>query len=310
MFYPKFRLVYWISCIILVLLCFSQTSWAYQQNPGLNWGNTNILDGMIPPPGVWLSSYVVGYSADEFKNGDGHDLPGDHEIDVLAYAPQFYYIHDQKILDNFTVGFQFFPTIIQDFNLDSDFLTADNSMLGDLIFGPFIGRTEQLGKNWLFHWVFEYDTFFPTGEYDEDDDINPGANYWTFEPWFNFTLQMPHGFALSTRQHFTYNTENHDTDIQAGCLYHFNYSLTKSLDFIDPNLRLGVVGYYGKQLENDELEGHDIHNSKEQIFAIGPGISWRTPTGIIFSLKAYFENQAENRTEGEKVVFRMIQKLW
>ncbi len=306
-----FRKIFY-TCVITLFFFFflNSIASAYNQNPGINWGHTNILDGVIPPPGVWLSSYVVGYSSDEFKNGNGDDLPGQHELDALVYAPQFYYFHDKKLWDSYTVGFQFFPTIIQNYNLDSDFLNANNSMLGDFIFGPLIGRTEKVGQDWLFHWVFEFDTYFPTGEYDEDDDINPSANYWTFEPWFNFTLQMPYGFSLSTRQHFAYNTENNDTNIQAGPLYHFNYSFMKTIDFIDPNLRLGVVGYYGKQLEDDELDGHDISNSKEQIFAIGPGIHWVTPTGIIVSLKAYFESEVENRPEGDKVVFRMIQKLW
>lgn len=302
-----------LSILLIFMFC-SQTSLAYNQNPNQNWGNTCGLDAILPPPGLYFSNYIVNYSSNDFKNGDGHDLklPGgdDPDLDVVAYAPQFIYVHDKKILDNYSIGFQFFPTVLQSYNLDSDVLSADSSTLGDMIFGPWIGRTEKLGQDWLFHWVFEFDTYFPTGQYDDDEDINPGANYWTFEPWLAFSLQMPYGLTLATRQHFAYNTENDDTDVQAGSLYHFNYSLWKSLDSLVPKLQIGLVGYYGDQLEDDELDGHDMDDSEEEVFAIGPGISWTAPTGTVLRLKAYFENEVENRPEGNRVVLRIIQKLF
>jgi hypothetical protein len=295
-------------------MIFPKNCIAYHQNPNHNWGNTCGLDPLLPPPGLYLSNYVVDYSSDDFRDGDGHDLelPGgdDPELDVVAYAPQFIYVHDKKVFDTYSIGFQFFPTIFQSYNLDSDVLSADSSTLGDMIFGPWIGRTEKLGGNCLLHWLVEFDTYFPTGEYSEHEDLNPGANFWTFEPWVALTFQMPYGLTLATRQHIAFNTENDDTDIQAGALYHCNYSLWKKLDFIDPKLDIGVVGYYGKQLKDDELDGHDLDDSEEEVFAIGPGISWMAPTGTIIRLKAYFESNAENRPEGERFVLRIIQKLF
>mgnify|MGYP006290950051 CR=1 FL=1 len=296
------------------VLSISQNAYTYNQNPSHNWGNTCGLDPILPPPGLYFSNYVVNYSSNDFKNYKGRDLElpngDDPDLDVVAYAPQLIYVHNQKVFNDYSVGFQLFPTIIQSYNLNSDVMSADSSTFGDMIFGPWIGRTEKIGQNCRLHWLFEFDTYCPIGEYDKDDDINPGANFWTFEPWLAFSFQLPYGITLATRQQLAYNTENHDTDIQAGCLYHCNYSLWKSLDFIDPKLQLGIVGYYGKQLEDDELNGNDIDRSKEEIFAIGPGLSWTSPTGTTIRLKTYFETEAENRAEGSRIVLRIIQKIW
>lgn len=96
-----------------------------------------------------------------------------------------------------------------------------------------------------------------------------------------------------------------ETDLQAGTMWHCNFSLMKTLDFIDPDLRLGAVGYYGKQLEKDDIDGYPEAEAKEEVFGIGPGIHWRNQ-GVIWSLKTYFESSAENRPKGTRVVLRII----
>jgi hypothetical protein len=88
--------------------------------------------------------------------------------------------------------------------------------------------------------------------------------------------------------------------------YHFNYSLMKTVDFISPSLRVGLVGYYEKQLTEDELDDHDMSDSKEQVFAIGPAIHYITKGGVVLSLKSYFESGVENRGEGTAIVGRLI----
>lgn len=314
-----FRKLFFIwTSVLLTLLLLSGISLASMatQHPNNNWGNTSGLDAILPPPGMYLSNYIIDYSANDLLDDDGHEvqLPGgdDPDLDVVAYAPQFIYV-GEKIWGDWTPGFIVFPTIISSWNVDSDFLSADSSTIGDLIFGPWIGHTEKLSENCLFHWTFEFDTYFPTGEYDEHKDLNPSYNAWTFEPWMDLALQLPYGITLGTRQHFTYNTENNDTDIRGGACYHFNYSIWKTLDFINPKygkFDLGVVGYYWKQLEEDELDDHDIDDSEYQTFSYGPALSWVTPTHQVIRLKWYHETEVENGFEGDRMVLRIIQKLW
>ena len=313
---------------ILFVLFGASSAMGYNQSPNLNWGATNILDAIIPPPGLYLSSYVVGYSSDEFKDGDGDTFSGDNELNAIVYDPQLVWVSKNTLPGNFKYGFQV-QLPFQGYDLESEIptpggsvsLETGDSVIGDLNFGPFIGRTEKLCEDWLLHWFFEFDVFAPIGEYDKHAQINPSSNYWTLEPFLSMTLQMPKGFSLSTRQLFTYNFTNDEyipfgvpgateTDLQAGAMWHCNFSFMKTLDFIDPNLRLGAVGYYGKQLEEDDVDDYPFleEDSEEQIFGIGPGLHWMHK-GVIWSLKAYFESNAENRTEGSRVVLRIINRF-
>jgi len=304
-----------ILVILMVSLSFG-TAMAWHQ-PALNLGNTNVLDAIVPPPGVYLELYTMWYNSDEFKDNNGHNfLPGHNEMTLEAIVPQLVWIPKKRLTDNLGFGIQALMPVVN-VDMDSDVgLTANSNAFGDLCIGPFIYGIKpiHLGDGFDLHWVFEFDTYFPTGEYDKHETVNPGSNLWTLEPWLSFTLMMPHGFSFSTRQHFTYNTTNDDYlmpdgkthDLQPGLCYHFNYSLMKTVDFISPRLRFGVVGYYEKQLTEDQIDDHDLDDSKEQVFAIGPAIHYMTKGGVVVSLKSYFESAAENRPEGAKLVGRII----
>ena len=311
--------------IVMALILSANVVQAYNQNPNLNWGNTTLMDAALPPPGLYMSNYMVYYHSDDFKDGNGDKLPGKNEVDVLVYTPQLIYVSPTKI-GNLTWGWQAMLPLINysvDSNWGPDFggagLEEETGVIGDLIVAPWIGGVVPFSANSRLHWFFDFDVYIPIGDYDSKKNLNPSANYWTLEPFLALTLQLPHGFSITTRQHFAYNFKNDDYrmnslggvggekgELKAGMLWHFNYDVMKTVDFITPNLMVGVAGYYGKQLTDDEFDGHDISASKEQIFAIGPAIWYLNSKGTVFSLRAYFESAAENRPEGEKVVARII----
>jgi hypothetical protein len=300
--------------IISALILSASVAQAFNQNPSLNWGNTTLMDAALPPPGIYMSNYMVYYHADKFKDGNGDTIPGKNEVDVLVYTPQLIYVSPTKI-GNLTWGFQALLPFIN-YTADTDIgVEENNDVIADLCFGPYIGGVIPFSANSRLHWFFDFDFYAPIGDYDNKKALNPSANYWTLEPFLALTLQLPHGFSITTRQHFTYNFKNDDYinpatgekgDLQAGMLWHFNYDVMKTVDFISPNLMVGVAGYYGKQLNEDEFEGKDIPNSKEQKFAVGPAIWYLNSKGTVFSLRAYFESHNEANPEGEKFVARII----
>ena len=315
----RFRLspqVLFVSIFLALAVILSGASvQAFNQNPNLNWGNTTIMDAPLPPPGLYLSNYMVYYTANKLVDGKGDKMPGKNKLDVLVYTPQLIYVSPTKI-GNLTWGWQALLPIIN-YTTDMDIpLKENNDVLGDLCFGPYIGGIVPFGPNSRLHWFFDFDIYAPIGSYDKKKAFNPSANYWTLEPFLALTLQLPYGFSIGTRQHFTYNFKNdeyvidpvtgEEGDLKAGMLWHFNYEVMKSVDFISPNLLVGAAGYYGKQLNEDEFEGHDMKNSKEQKFAVGPAIWYLSKNGIVFSLRAYFESNNKATAEGEKVVARLI----
>jgi hypothetical protein len=107
----------YLSCVLFIILTglFAGNAMAYNQSPNLNWGYTNILEGILPPPGLYLSSYVVGYHADTFRDG-----PPDSEIYALVYSPQLIWLSQNALPKGFRYGFQA-QLPIQSYNLDSEF---------------------------------------------------------------------------------------------------------------------------------------------------------------------------------------------
>lgn len=318
------------------LLCLmSSAAMGYYQNPTLNWGYTDFLDGasISQPPGFVFNPKVSTYSTTTFRDGNGDKQPGRTTMSLLAFAPQLIYTSPKKLPWGLTWGAQAQWHLVSIHSTSNIGMESNSALTGDTIFGPFVGRSHALGKDWAFHWFGEFDVYAPTGSYDKDKAFNPGCNFWSFEPFLAMTLTMPYGFELSTRQHYVWNTKNNSVvnpvltgvgdptlatnpyathDVKPGEMWHMNFSFSKSLDFITPLLRFGVVGYYGQQTTADQVDGNTWGNSKERIFGIGPAISYtyiregeRKPTAI-FSLKAYSESKAEARSEGTRVVFRMI----
>ncbi|OQX63795.1 MAG: hypothetical protein B5M56_01730 [Desulfococcus sp. 4484_241] len=316
----KTRTVWSLFLILAAVMVCSSAAIAYNQNPNLNYGHTNLLDAMLPPPGLYLSNYMIIYSTDEFKDSNGDNFPLNNEMDLVVYSPQFIWLAGNNLPGDLRWGIQaLLPLYGYDVNSGLG-LDSGGGIIGDLCVGPFVGKAVPLSDDFVFHWFAELDVYSPVGAYDKNYAINPSANYWTIEPFVSMTLQMPHGLTFSTRQHLAFNTKNDeyvnpvvtgnllDHELQPGKLWHFNYSVMKTVDFISPMLRVGVAGYYGHQLEDDEVDGVAIPGTKEKIFAIGPAVHY-IHKGTVFSLKTYFENGAENRPEGDMVVFRIIMPL-
>ena len=317
--------VVFLACVLFLSMVSSATM-AANQNPSLNWGYTDVLDGaaISMPPGWVFNPKVTTYSSNNLKDGDGDTIFGRNKLNLVAFAPQLIYTAAKPLpFGGLKWGAQAQWSLVS-INASSNIgLEAGSGMIGDIVFGPFIGRAHPLAKDWVFHWFAEFDTYAPIGSYDKNAAFNAGANFWTFEPFIAMTLTMPYGFEVSTRQHYLWNTKNNGYvnpaltrdfathDMQAGEMWRFNFSGSKSLDFITPLLRLGVVGYYGQQTTEDKLDSSSVSNSKEKIFGIGPYLGYtyipegsRKPTAI-FSLKSYWESSAENRAQGTRVVFRM-----
>ena len=89
-------------------------------------------------------------------------------------------------------------------------------------------------------------------------------------------------------------------DIQAGSAFHVNYSVSYELS---QGLRIGLAGYYLKQLKRDRIDGHAQINSGEKIHGLGPGLMWQHKN-MLLTVNSYLEFGAENRTEGYKIVAR------
>jgi anthranilate 1,2-dioxygenase (deaminating, decarboxylating) large subunit len=282
---------------------------AFQQ-PLLNFGLTDVLDGAVPGPGTYFFEYIQIYQSDEFKDRDGNDIPGDPRAAFVLSMNQLAHVSTIPFLGG-NLGIDILQPIGQlngsgTLGPGGPAVTANPGPLGDLIVGPFVQwfPHKLLGRPFLHR--FELDVILPTGQFDSRYILNPGANIYTIEPYYAFTWFLTPAFSTSWRLLYTYNTENDETKIQPGQLFHANYSFEYEMI---KNLRLAATGYYIRQLTEDEFNGIKGTGTKEKAFAIGPAIHWITKSGFVFDLKTQFESSVENRPQGNRTTFRMVYKF-
>ena len=299
----------WVGLFLAVLLAGLSGGPAHAFNqPPLNLGLTDILDGGVPGVGTFFTEYVQVYSSDEFKDHDGKTIPGFPRVSTLLSMNQLVHVYKHKVLGAHLGVDVLLPVV--SINTSAP-LSANPGMLGDLTIGPFLQwlDTKLLGRPFVQR--LELDFTLPTGQYDKKYELNPGSNLWVIEPYYAFTWFLTPQLSTSWRIHYTYSTKNDDTspspfnagstEVTPGQTFHFNYSFEYELF---KGFRGAVAGYYLKQLTEDEGNAGDIADSKEQVFAFGPAVHYFFSDKFSAGLKSQFETSTENRTEGNRTTLR------
>jgi len=305
---PKLLFVAGLSLVALLV----GPAAAYDQPLGLNLGATSFLDG-IPPagPGFYFSEYVQYYTADKFAGPV--PFAKDAEASAWVSLSQFIYQSNQKVLFGGKWGLDVIvPVAFLDADDRNGFLTDNGSGLGDVYVGPFLQWDPIMGEQGpIFVHRVEFQTIWPTGKYDNEKALNPGSNYFSFDPYWAFTWFALPKVEVSGRVHYLWNSENEDPFIgsgavdstQAGQAWHANFAA--SYEVLPKQLRVGVNGYYLKQFESSEVDG-DKAGLKEEVFAVGPGALWSFSPDTHLFFNAYFETDTEARPEGERFYLRLV----
>lgn len=297
--------VFLLMALVLTGLCGSPAQ-AFNEPP-LNLGLTDILDGGIPGVGTFFTEYVQVYQSDEFKDSNGDDIPGLPRVSSVLSVNQLVHVYKQKLLGAH-IGVNVLLPVV---SINGGGLPTNPGVLGDLLAGPFLQwlDTKLLGRPFVQR--LELDITMPTGQYDKKYALNPGSNLWVIEPFYAFTWFLTPKFSTSWRIHYTVPTKNDDvspspfngfsTEVTPGQVFHFNYSF--EYEFFK-GFRGAVAGYYLKQLTEDEGSFGDISNSEEQVFAVGPALHYFFSDKFSAGLKTQWEMSTENRTEGNRTTLR------
>jgi hypothetical protein len=296
-FYPAL-----IACLAILPLL-AAPAVAYDQ-PTVNLGLTSFLDGLPPAgPGFYFAEYVESYHSSKFVDGPPHS-----SLDVWASINQFLYQSDTPVLLDGKWGLDVIVPLVNA-NVDSPALTDDGAGLGDLLVGPYLQWDPIMGDNGpLFAQRVELQTIFPTGKYNHKDNINPGSNFFSFNPYWAGTLWVLPQLSVSARVHYLWNARNNDpvpayNTTQAGQAAHINFAA--SYEFLPKQLQAGLNGYYFKQLSDSQINGDSVPGH-EQVLGLGPGAiySFSKDTHLFFN--AYWESNVQNRPEGERFVLRLV----
>jgi len=285
--------------------------------PATNLSLTSVLDGTPPGTGTYWFGYVQYYHARGVTDGGGNRM-GTARLNTTLYLQQLVYVSKAQLLGGNAGITALLPLV--NINASGEIvpgagaLRANPGLMGDLVVGPnvqWFGRKlfgRPLGSR------LEVDFILPTGSYDAGYPVNAGSNFFTIEPHYTFTYSITPRLSTSQRHHYTYNFENPANGYRTGQMYHANYALEYRAF---GTFRLAVIGYYLTQFTDDSYRGDEGHfrtryniaNTRERVFAAGPGLSFITPSGLFVELKSAIESAARNRPEGVRTTFRLIYRF-
>lgn len=293
-----------IVALLLAALFLAPAANAFDQ-PSVNLGFTSFLDGGPPAgPGYYFTEYLQYYTSDKLVD---LPVPG-AEVEAFVSLNQFIYQSDQVLLLGGKWGLDIIQPIV---HLDSSPIPDNGTGLGDLLVGPYLQWDPIMGEHGpLFMHRIELQTIYPTGEYDSDKALNPGSNFFSFNPYWAGTVFFGPKVTSSFRLHYLWNDENDSPntpgatkETQAGQAVHANFAADYEL--LPRQLRVGVNGYYLRQITDSKVDGKDVPG-EEEVLGIGPGALYSFSQDTHLFANVYVETEAAYRPEGERYVLRLV----
>ena len=304
-----------VSYLIVVSILLSLQAKAQDPKlPATNLGLSNLQDGVPPGTGWYFQQYIQNYQAITNHGPMGQDNGGERISSLLSMS-QLIFISKSKLIGG-NPGFSLLVPVVR-LSAEGTSLTPlsiNPNPLGDIIAGPFIQWFNKRIFNMRFSHRLEIDLVSPVGAYQNSYTVNPGSHLFSITPHYTFTVFPAERLSLSMRHYFNYYLNEIGTDIKPGISYNFNYSFEYR---IISSLRVEIAGYYLKQLQQDSKSGNThyfqnefgISDTREQVFAYGPGLGYVTPSGLFIELKGMKETAAVNRSQGFRTTIALSYKL-
>ncbi len=295
--------------LTIALLC-AAPLWAFDQ-PAVNTGLTSFVDGGPPAgPGFYYAAYLQYYSADELVD---HPNPAARstDVDVWLLLNQFLYQSDQSVLGAKWGMDVILPVV--DIDSSNAAVPANGMGLGDLWVGPYLQWDPIMGDNGpIFMQRVEFQLIFPSGQYDRNKALNPGSNFFSFNPYWSGTYFILPRWTASCRVHYLWNDKNQSpytgipgapTSTQAGQAGHANFA--SAYEVMEKKLRVGINGYYFRQFSDSKVNGNNVAGY-EQVLGIGPGLVAHFGQDTHLFGNMYFESNVKNRPKGNRYLLRMV----
>ncbi|WIX33559.1 transporter [Salinicola sp. JS01] len=293
-----------------------------QLRAGMNTGGTSFMDGFGRLGQGWTYIQYARLShLDAIKDANGDDSPAfrDPKIDSTALITQFAYTSPYRLWG----GWLGFNTLVPLVNLhasfadDSPATLRDNGFgLGDITFGPYLQMAPIIRQGRpVFSQRFEFDVIAPVGKFDRDRALNPGDGYWSILPNWAITVLPTPAWEISARFNYLYNFETDRAGAppaipgfefdngQAGDAAWVNLASSYA---VNDKLRLGINGFYLRQLSDNRTNGERVADSRQTLLYLGPGGAYRFDADNLLNVNLYFPLKVENAAAGNSLNLQFV----
>jgi hypothetical protein len=271
--------------------------------PSVNLGDTSFLDALGGP------GFVIEQIGDTARDGRitdsaGNAAPGSSAVNSIGGLTHIAWLSPKQLLG----GWYGVEVVLSAAHVNAG-SQGEAGGLGSTTVAPFLLQRPEhrvLGIAIDQRVVADFD--LPTGPYSRTSNVNIGGNTFTVHPYYSITAFPAKRLETSWRVHYLWNSTNTNAPIatseqstQAGQAIRFNATAAYNLW---RGLWIGSNGYYLKQITEGKIDAVALHNSPEQVGAVGPGMVWISGSWFFYA-NGYQEFGAENRAMGYKVVLRI-----
>ena len=291
-------------------------------------GGTDIRSAVLPPPGLYGGTILLGAEAFDFVDGHGKTIPALVDAHLTKYlaGPFLYYVPDVKVLGG-SIGVgsivplgeqcgHLFPGDPSDCTtgVGDPYVEFDWSRsFGKLRPSKYAGAAPILQGLTI---LAGFGTVFPAGTYTASDPtqqaLSIGNNTWDFAPTFGFTYttapMLAEGTEFSARLFWNNYLENPTTHYSTGDFLDLEFAVSERIG----RFQVGVTGFYGWQSEDDKLFGIVVppDGRRAKILEIGPIVNFDIPAHkSSVKVKAISTLSAENTVRSWGVAFSWVKKF-
>jgi hypothetical protein len=272
-------------------------------------GVEGIKAASLPPPGIYLRDYNVGYYADRLNDAAGYAIgAANPKAFVYANVPRLIWITDYELLGGCIGVDALVPLQYTSLKATTPAGTFDDHRFA---VGDAFAEVTWSKHIPQFDFSLGYGLWAPTGDSSGQPPQVPttaaGLGYWTHMLTLGATWYLDEGrtLALSALNRYEINQEKAGTEITPGQAYTLewgaSYALSKTVD-------VGAVGYYQQKVTADS--GSGASTQQDHVAAVGPEISVFYPRVMLgWSLRYEYEFLAESRLEGHTLALTITKRF-
>ncbi|MBU1170233.1 MAG: transporter [Proteobacteria bacterium] len=266
-----------------VILCIAMVSTSMAAEDGaLNYipGAPGSVLGEFPPiPGLFVIAQTSYTSSDALYDHHGDEIKDlDFNLDAWAQTFRFLASYPHKVWGANIYSQLVVPMVSVDTSASVDthspagvvsLFDEDDRGLGNLTISPIILNWQQAESHQYF--TAGLDIALEKGaSYTKDKHVNAGTGYSTIMPVLAWRYDDPDGLDFGVKANVMFNMENDYTHYDTGDML--------SLEFIGGwnlgKMKVGLIGAYTLQYEDDESNGSEVADSKMKSLVIGPSIAY------------------------------------